>query len=154
MEELPDKKGLVYKHRKPIAIIVFMVFVVPLAIIIPNLINDNRSDLELSHSLTVWILPEEEEFQLNFGFYVSEQYAEEQVNSLLETSFGIQPLDDEEHFLYLINIPDNLESVWVRLCFHKYEDAPYTVLRIDMGQTKTSTLSGREISILVQPYLG
>lgn len=154
MEELPEKKGLVHKNRKPIAVIVFMVFVVPLAIIIPNLSNDSLSELEPSHILTVWILPEEEEFQLHFGFYVSEQYAEEQVNSLVETSIGIQSLDDDEHFLHLINIPENLLSVWVRLCFDTYDDAPYTVLRIDIGQTKTITLVGREISILVQPYLG
>lgn len=154
MEASPDKKGLIYRHRKQIAIIVIMFIVVPLAISFPYLFDDSDFEYDISHSLTVWILPREEEFRLHLSFYISEQNAEEQVNSLIGTSIEIQPLDDEEHTIYLINLPDHLLRVWVRICFDKHDDEPYIVLSIDIGQKKTSALLNRGISILVEPYLG
>ncbi len=153
MEDSPDKKGLIYRHRKQIAIIVIMFIVVPLAISFPYLFDDGDFEYDISYSLTVWILPREEEFHIHLSFYISEQNAEEQVNSLIGTSIEIQPLDGEEHTIYLINLPDLL-GMWVRICFDKHDDEPYIVLSIDIGQKKTSALLNREISILVEPYLG
>ena len=154
MEDSLDKRGLIYRHRKQIALIVIMFIFVPLAISIPYQ-NDARDfEYDISYSLTVWILPLEEEFDLHLSFYISEQNAEEQVNSLVGILMGVQPLDDEEHTIYLINLPDHLLRVWVRICFDKHDDAPYIVLSTDIGQKKTSTLLNREISILMQPYLG
>ncbi|MHA1614134.1 MAG: hypothetical protein ACTSYJ_04770 [Candidatus Thorarchaeota archaeon] len=154
MEESLDKRELIYRHRKQIALIVIMFIVVPLAISFPYLFDDGDSEYDISYTLIVWILPLEEEFNLHLSFYISEQNAEEQVNSLIGTSIEIQPLDDEEHTIYLINLPDHLLSVWVRICFGTHDDEPYIVLSTDIGQKKTSTLLNREISILVEPYLG
>ena len=154
MEDSLDKRGLIHRHRKQIALIVIMFIFVPLAISIPNLYDDRDFEYDISYSLTVWILPQEEEFNLHLSFYISEQNAEEQDNSLIETSIEIQLLDDEEHTIYLINLPDHLSRVWVRICFDKQDDEPYIVLTTDIGQKKTSMLLNRRISILMEPYLG
>jgi len=154
MEETSAKRGWFHTNRKSIAVIVIIFIVVPSVIIIPNLINDNEPEYELSYSLTVWILSLEEEFDLHLDFYSSQQDAEDRVNRLQGIICGISPLADEEHSFPLINLPEDLLGMWVRICLESYDGAPYVVFSSNIGQKTTTSLLGREISILIQPYLG
>ena len=153
MEEASAKRGWFHTNRKSIAVIVIIFIVVPSVIIIPNLINDNESEYELSYSLTVWILSLEEEFDLHLDFYSSQQDAEDRVNRLHGIIFEIQPLAPEEHSFPLINLPEGLLGMWVRICFDSYDGAPYVVFSSYIGQKTTTSLLGREISILIEPWL-
>ncbi len=154
MKETSAKRGWLHRNRKSIAVIVIMFIVVPSVIIIPNLINDNESEYELSYSLTVWILSLEEEYDLHLDFYRSQQDAENRVNRLQGIIFEIQPLAAEEHSLFLINLPEDLQGMWVRICLDSYDGAPYVVFSSNIGQKTTTSLLGREISILIEPWLG
>ena len=153
MEETSAKRGWFHTNRKSIAVIVIIFIVVPSVIIIPNLINDNESEYELSYSLTVWILSLEEEYDLHLDFYSSQQDAEDRVNRLLGIIFEIQPLAAEEHSFPLINLPEGLLGMWVRICLNSHDGAPYVVFSSYIGQKTTTSLLGREISILIEPWL-
>ena len=152
MEETSDKRGWFHTNRKSIAVIVIIFFVVPSVIIIPDLINDNESEYELSYSLTVWILPLEEEFDLHLDFYSLHQDAEDRVNRLHGIIFEIQPLAPEEHSFPLINLPEGILGMWVRICLDSYDGAPYVVFNSNIEQKTTTSLLGREISILIEPW--
>lgn len=152
MEETSAKRGWFHTNRKSIAVIVIIFIVVSSVIIIPNLIDDNESEYELSYSLTVWILSLEEEFDLHLDFYSSQQEAEDRVNRLIGIIFGIQPLAPEEHSFPLINLPEGLLGMWVRICLDSYDGAPYVVFSSNIGQKTTTSLLGREISILIEPW--
>ncbi len=154
MEDSEIKRELFYRDRKRITCIVIMIIVFQLVIIIPNLSYDSNSEYEISHSLTVWILPLEEEFWLHLNFYSSHQDAAEAVSSWAGVSMLVQPSADEEHTRNMTIMDENLLSVWMRIWFDDDYEETFTVLRIDFGQKKNTTLLDREISILIQPYLG
>ena len=154
MEDSQIKRELFYRDRKRITCIVIMIIVFQLVIIIPNFSIDSNSEDEIIYSLTVWILPLEEEFALHLNFYDSQQDATEGVSNWAGATMKVQPGADEEHTIYLSNFPEDLLSVWMRIFFNTHDGAPYIALEIDLGQKKNTTLLDREISILMQPYLG
>ncbi|MFW9811201.1 MAG: hypothetical protein ACFFF9_02000 [Candidatus Thorarchaeota archaeon] len=152
MEEPPVKGDWLHQNRRPVALIIIIFVVLPAVIIVHNFSNNTDTEYELSHSLTVWISPLEEEFSMYLDFYRSQQNAEEQVDKLLGIVLKVQPSDDEEHHLYLINIQEDLLSFWVRICFDSHDSEPFTILNALIGQNATTSLLGREFSILVQRY--
>ena len=85
-------------------------------------------------------------------FYRSQQNAEEQADRLLGTVIEVQPSDDEEHNLFLINLSEELLGFWIRICFDSYDSEMFTILNALIGQKATTSLLGREFSILVQRY--
>ena len=154
MEDSEVKTELFYRDRKRISAIVITIIVFQLVIIIPNLSFNNDSEDEISHTLTVWILPLEEVFTLHLDFHSSQQGAAEGVNNWAGVSMQVRPSSNEEHTTNMSNIDENLLSVWMRIWFDDDYEETFTVLRIDFGQKKNTTLLDREISILLQPYLG
>jgi hypothetical protein len=154
MEEIPAKGGWLYRNRKPMAVIIIMAIVFPFAIVISNLSYDSDTEYELSYSLTVWILPLEEEFAVHLDIYSSQLNAVEQVNKFQGIQFEVQPSDEEEHNFFLVNLPDDLLGFSVRISFDSQDDKPFTILKVDIGQKATTSLLGREISMRIQPYLG
>ncbi|MFW9807527.1 MAG: hypothetical protein ACFFFK_12430 [Candidatus Thorarchaeota archaeon] len=152
MEEPPAKGDWLHRNRRPVTVIIIISFVFPAVIVVHNFSNNPNTEYELSHSLTVWIAPLEEEFSMYLEFYTSQQDAEEEVDKLQGIVFEVQPSDDEEHNFYLINLSENLLGFWVRICFDSHDNEPFTILYVDLGQKTTTSLLGREISILIQPF--
>jgi hypothetical protein len=156
MEETQAKGEWLHRNRKSVAMISIMFIVFPFVIVVYNITynisNNSETDYELSHSLTVWIAPLEEEFAMHLDFYSSQQNAEEQVDRLLGTAFEVQPSDDEEHNLFLINLPEDSLGFWVRICFDSHDNEPFTILNVDIGRKETTSLLGRQFSILIQRY--
>ncbi len=162
MEEIPVNRGWLHRNRKPIAVVILLILIPPITVstinVMYNIYLSNNPELdpcyEISHSLTVWIAPGEEEFHLYLDFYGSEQDVYSEDNRYSGLSIRVQPLDDEENNIYLYTIPESLLSVWVKIYFDQGTKEPCIILRIDLGQKITTTLIGREISILVEPYQG
>lgn len=160
MEEAPVNMGWFHRNRKPLAVVILLILIPPITVYtinaMYNIYLDNNPELdptyEISHSLTVWIAPREEEFHLHLDFYGSEQDVYSEINRYSGLSIRVQPLDDEEKKIYLYTIPESLLSVWVKIYFDQSTKEPCIILRIDLGQKITTTLIGREISILVEPY--
>jgi hypothetical protein len=152
MEEPPAKGDWLHRNRRPVAVIVIIFVVFPAVIVVHNFSNNTDTEYELSHSLTVWIAPLDEEFSMYLDFYRSQQNAEEQVDSLLGTKIEVQPSDDEEHNLFLINLSEELLGFWIRICFDSHDSEPFTILNALIGQKTTTSLLGREFSILIQRY--
>ena len=162
MEEAQINRGWIHRNRKPIAVVILLILIPPITVytinVMYNIYRDNNPELdpyyEISHSLTVWIAPGEEEFHLHLDFYGSEQDVYSEVNRYSGLSIRVQPLDDEENKIYLYTIPESLLSVWVKIYFDQDTEEPCIILRIDLGQKITTTLISREISILVERYQG
>ena len=160
MEESSNLKKSVSGYKKQIVIFLLLILI-PIATI--ELVNQiywfqRQMNPELdpyyepNHNVTVWILPDDEEFWLHLDFYESETnlYAEE--NHYSRHSIRVEPLDDEENHYHLYTTPDNLVYVWVRIYFTDDPGDPYIVQRVEIGRRITTELLGREISILIEPY--
>ncbi|TFG09839.1 hypothetical protein EU538_03705 [Candidatus Thorarchaeota archaeon] len=76
------------------------------------------------------------------------------MNRLQGIQFEVQPSDDEEHSFFLINLPEDLPGFWVRIGFDVHDVQSFVTLKVDVGQKAATSLLGREISILTQPYHG
>jgi hypothetical protein len=152
MEEPPAKGDWLHQNRRPVAVIISIFVVFSAVIVVHNFSNNTDTEYELSYSLTVWIAPLEEEFSMYLDFYISQQNAEEEVDNLQGIGFEVQPSDNEEHNFFLANLPENLLGFWVRICFDSHDNDLFVIFYVDTGQKTTTTLLGREISILIQPF--
>jgi len=151
MEELPTRGEWLRKNRRPLAVIVIMFILFPTAIVLYNSSSDGNTEYEISYSVTVWILPLEEEFSVHLGFYGTQQNAEEQVNRLHGFIFAVQPTSNEEHIFYLTNLPEGFSGFWVRMYLSDDSDS-FTIINADIGYNTTTSVLGREISILIEPF--
>ena len=156
VEELPNRGEWLRKNRRPLAVIVIMFILLPSAIILynsnsdDNTGNDDSTEYEIYYSITIWISPLDEEFTLNLDLYGTQQNAEEQVNRIQGLGVSIRPLSDEERTLYLSTIPKGFSGFWIRICFDSHDGEPFTVLNTSIGNKATTTLLGREISVLIE----
>ncbi|MGY5859611.1 MAG: hypothetical protein RTU63_09585 [Candidatus Thorarchaeota archaeon] len=161
MDESPSKKGFSDKHKKLIAIFTVLIIGPPLVVNVINNANrmylENNPELdpfyEPEYSLTIWIAPETEEFYLHLDFYGSEQDAYSKANRFEGHGIPVRPLDDEENNSHLWAVPVDIVSLWVKIYFNQETEEPFVILRIDFHQMKTTTLQGREISILIEPLI-
>ena len=156
MEEVSVKKGRLYRNRKPIAIVI-LIILVPLVSIyaINTIILDNNPEpyADISHSLTIWITPEEEEFTLYVDFYGSEQDAYSETNRYSGVQLSVNPVNDGEYQILLWTIPEDILKVWVKIYFDGAAEEPNIIGDIEMGKTTMFQLLGREISFLMEPWL-
>ena len=158
MEDSSKKSEWVYRHRRKIAVIVSLYIAFNLVVILPRLIMqlypEHEPYSEPSHSFTVWILPEDVEFHLHLDVYLSEQDAAERVNRLVGKTIRVQPLDDEQNDGFLDTLSQDVLSVWVKIYFNQDTEEPFIIHRVDLGQRTTTSLQGREISILMEIWQG
>ena len=155
MEESQESRGWFYNNRKLVAslliiIISFQATTIFVQLTNPPLIEDN----EPNYSLTVWILPDEEEFHLHLDFYISEHYATDGIDRLSGTSIRVDPFDEEQNDAVLYGVPEGLMRVWVKIYFDEETQEPFIIRRLDLGEKITTTLLGRDISILWEPWHG
>jgi hypothetical protein len=159
MEDSQEKRGWISRNRKPIAAIILLLMIPQLAINVINLAYwsylDANPELdptyEPEYTLTVWIAPEEEEFTLYTDFYPSEQDAYSKVNRYEGNGVHVEQVDDEEHSTLIYAVPVGRLYIWVKLYFNEDTQEPFIILRLDIEQTTTTTLLGREISLLLEP---
>ena len=148
---LPTRGEWLRKNRRPLAVIVIMFILFPTSIVLYNYSNDGIIEYEIAYSVTVWILPLEEEFSVNLQFFGTRQNAEEQANWLQWLNFDVQPSSDEEHTFHLANLPEGFSGFWVRMFLSDDSDS-FTILNADVGYKTTTSLLGHEISILIEPF--
>ncbi|MGY5881293.1 MAG: hypothetical protein RTV31_13655 [Candidatus Thorarchaeota archaeon] len=162
MEDSQGKRGWIARNRKPIAVIILLIIIPQFVVYSINLANrmyrDAHPELdpyyEPEYNLTVWIAPEDEEFTLHVDIYASEQDAYSRVNRYHGYGIRVEPLDDEKNDLHLYTVPEGLLNVWVKIYFNYDTQEPFIILRLDIEQKITTTLVGREISLLMEPLLG
>ena len=147
MGESPDKSS----YKEVIACVV-CVSIILVSFQVVNLMNRQtpQSDLEISHTLTVWITPGDEEFHLHLEFYGSEQDAHSETNRFVATAIGVQPLSAEEKQIALISIPEDLFIVWVKIYFNQETEEPNVILNLELGIKATTDLQGHEIGLLLE----
>ncbi|MHA1135189.1 MAG: hypothetical protein ACTSSE_01740 [Candidatus Thorarchaeota archaeon] len=147
MGESPDKSS----YKEVIACVV-CVSIILVSFQVVNLMNQQtpQSDLEISHTLTVWITPGDEEFHLHLEFYGSEQDAHSETNRFVATAIGVQPLSAEEKQIALISIPEDLFIVWVKIYFNQETEEPNVILNLELGIKATTDLQGHEIGLLLE----
>lgn len=162
MEDIAEHRHWIDRNKRPI--IVFMLLIlIPIATVrISNWFYwyqlEQHPELdptyEPSHNITVWILPDDEEFHLHLDFYGSEDdlYGEE--NRYIGTAIRVEPFDAEKHDSILYAIPDATLYVWVRIYFTDDEGDPFIVERVEIGRKLTTQFLNHEISILLVPYQG
>lgn len=158
MDEAPVNRGYLHEHRKTIAVVILLILIPGITVYTIGIMLDNNAEPEpydeISHLLTVWIAPEDDEFELRLDFYGSEQDASSEANRYSYLIFSVVPASDEEHRFGLFKLPKTLPSVWVKMRFGSSTEEPSVTIRADMG-TKTSTqLLGRGISIILEPWQG
>ncbi|MGY5873467.1 MAG: hypothetical protein RTV72_14560 [Candidatus Thorarchaeota archaeon] len=155
MYELQENRGRLYRHRKTIAgiLIVFILLQTPrlVGFFFPS---PPSQDPEITHTLTVWIPPDDEAFDLCIDFHISEQDAVEGINRERGISIVVEPSDDEETQMHLYDIQKEQTSFWLRIYFSDYSEDVFVILEIKLAQTKTTTLVGREMSILWELWHG
>ena len=152
MEESPDKRS----YKELIACIV-VVSIILVSFQVVNLLNNQtllHANEEISHSLTVWIAPGEEEFHLHLDFYGSENDAYSKTNSFSRLSIRVEPLDAEENQVYLHTIPENLLFVWVKIYINQETEEPNVILNLELGVKANTDLQGHEIGVLLEPWIG
>lgn len=155
MEEAQEHRGWFYRHRKAIACVLVILFLIQTPQVVNYLFpSPPREESEVTHQLTVWIQPDEEAFDLCIAFYYSEQDAIEGTNIDRTVSLVVEPLDDEQNIGYIHNLPMERVSFWLKVYFSDYSEEVFTILEIEFDQTKTITLVDREISILLQLWHG
>ena len=159
MEDATVTKGRLRKNRKPIAVAILLILI-PLGTIVSinvmyDIIRSNEPDpySDISHSVTIWITPEEEEFRLHVDFYGSEQDAYSKTNRYSGVHLTVEPLDDDEYTIYLWTIPEDLSRVWVKIYFDLVTEEPNIIGDIEIGKITTAQLLNREISFLMEPWL-
>lgn len=162
MEETPPKRDWFHRNRKLVAVAILLVLGPPIAIRMINdisfyMINPNLDGYtEPKHTLTVWILPSNEEFHLHLDFYSSEQdaYISESENRIIGCALRVEPLDDEENNILLYRLPENSMSVWVKIYLDNETQDPNIILELELGRKVTTYLVGHEISLLLEIYQG
>jgi hypothetical protein len=155
MEDSQESRGWIYRNRKLVAglMVIFVLFQVTTVVI--NIVNPrDTNDWIPDYSLTVWILPDLEEFHLHLDFYSSEQNAYQKIDRFFGRSIRVEPLDDEKNVGPVYFLPENLLSVWVKIYFDQDTEEPFIIMHLELQQKITTTLLGREISILWEPYHG
>jgi len=150
-EEISTRGEWLRKNRRPLAILVLLFVLFSISIGLYNYNNDGNAEYEISYSVTVWVLPLEEEFAIHLEFYGTQQNAEEQVNRLHGFIFAVQPTSNEEHTFYLTNLPEGFSGFWVRMYLSDDSDS-FTIINADIGYNTTTSVLGREISILIEPF--
>lgn len=160
-EALPETSWF-HRNRKPIAAAILIILGPPIALQVINAIsfytiNPNLDGYtEPRHSLTVWILPGDEEFHLHLDFYGSEQgvYISDKSDRYVGVSIRVEPLDDEKNNILLYRLPENTMSVWVKIYFDEDTEEPNLIINIGIGNKITVILEEHEISILIEPWSG
>jgi hypothetical protein len=159
MEDSQNQRGWISRNRRPIAAIILLIVIPQLTINVANLAYwaymDANPELdpyyEPEYSLTVWITPEEEEFILHVDIYATEQDAYSMVNRYHGLGIRVEPTDDEQNDLHLYTVPEGRSNVWVKIYFNEATQEPFIIFRLDIEQQTTTTLLGREISLLLEP---
>lgn len=159
MEEAPANRRWFHRNRRPIAVIILLILIPPITVYAINLIDriilENNPELdplyEPEYNLTVWIAPEETEFDLHLDLYGSEQDLYSEAHRFCGFSFRVEPYDNEEYNLYLYTVPRNQLSIWVKIYSDQDTKEPNTIVEIEMGKKLTTQLLGHEIGILVEP---
>jgi hypothetical protein len=162
MEELPTKNSRLYRNRKLIAVAILLILGPPIALQVINAISSYATNpnfdgyTEPRYSLTVWILPGDEEFHLHLDFYGSEQgaYISDESDRYVGLSIRVEPLDNEKNNVLLYRLPENTMSVWVKIYFNEYTEEPNLLININIGNKITLSLEEHEISILIEPWSG
>lgn len=159
MEDSQDRRGWISRNRRPIAAIILLIVIPQLVIYGINLAYwiymDANPELdpmyEPEFTLTVWITPEEEEFTLHLDIYPSEQDAYSMVNRYHGLGIRVEQFDDEQNDLHLYTVPVDSLYIWVKIYFNEDTQEPFIILRLDIIQRLTTSLLGREISLLLEP---
>ena len=155
MEESQESRGWFYNNRKVVAGLIIIIISFQVTTIFLQITNPPLPDNGVpNYSLTVWILPEEEEFYLHLDFYISEHYAADGIDRLSGYTIRVSPGDNEQNDAVLYGVPEGLSRVWVKIYFDEETQEPFIIHRLDLGQKITTTLLGRDISILWEPWFG
>lgn len=159
MEDTTVTKGRLRKNKKPIAVVILLILIPTGTIVSINVMydiirsNEPEPYSDISHSVTIWIAPEEEEFRLHVDFYGSEQDAYSKTNRYISAHLTVEPLDDDEITIYLWQIPEDITRVWVKIYFDLATEEPNIIGDIEIGKMTTAQLLNREISFLMEPWL-
>jgi len=159
MEDTSVTKGRLHRNRKPIAVVILLILIPTVTIVSINVMydiirsNEPEPYSDISHSVTIWIAPEEEDFALHVEFYGSEQDAYSETNRYVGVHLTVETLDDDEFTFYLWQIPEDLSRVWVKIYFDLATEEPNIIGDIEIGKMTTAQLLNREISFLIEPWL-
>lgn len=111
--------------------------------------EDGGFDGEYTHQLDIWTEPKDVEYDLHITFYETHSEAENSGEHFISVGFSIGPDDDNQHILYLYNIPRSLTSVWVSIycSYGSGIDTDAVVEDLALGILESITLDDFEIRL-------